>query len=173
MRSDLGIIDRHLDSNKLELTMIEQIDHINIVVNDLEKMIHFYEKRLGFKLSKRVEISGLWIERVVGLKEARAEVVYLELLTGPRIELIHYLSPVGQRPHALDIPNTMGMRHMAFRVRGIETWVTRLKKEGISFFGEIQEVPVTQVTYAGGVQKRLVYFHDPEGNILELCEYSA
>ena len=31
----------------------------------------------------------------------------------------------------------------------------------------------TQVTYAGGVRKRLVYFHDPEGNLLELCEYKA
>jgi len=153
--------------------MIEHIDHINIVVKDLEEMILFYEKRLGFKLSKRVEISGAWIEQVVGLKEARAEVVYLELPSGPRIELIHYLSPVGQRPRTLHIPNTMGIRHMAFRVTGIESWLARLKKEGISFFGEIQEVPGTQVTYAGGVQKRLVYFHDPEGNILELCEYTS
>jgi len=153
--------------------MIEQIDHINIVVNDLEAMIHFYKNCLGFKLAKRVEISGTWIERVVGLEQARAEVVYLELPTGPRIELIHYLSPIGLSPGALDIPNTMGIRHIAFRVSNIEIWVARLKKEDISFFGEIQEVPGVQVTYAGGVQKRLVYFHDPEGNILELCEYSS
>ncbi len=151
--------------------MIEQIDHINIVVKDLETMIHFYEKHLGFKLSKRVEISGAWIEAVVALKDARAEVVYLELPSGPRIELIHYLSPKGQRPEALQIPNTLGMRHMAFCVTGITKWVTRLKKEGISFFGDIQKVPNAQVSYAGGVQKSLVYFHDPEGNILELCEY--
>jgi len=26
-------------------------------------------------------------------------------------------------------------------------------------------------TYAGGVRKRLIYFADPEGNLLELCEY--
>ena len=151
--------------------MIEQIDHINIVVKDLEAMICFYKKQLGFKLSKRVEISGAWIEAVVGLSDARAEVVYLELPSGPRIELIHYLSPIGQRLEALQIPNTMGIRHMAFRVTGIESWVVRLKEGGISFFGDVQKVPGTQVTYAGGVQKNLVYFHDPEGNILELCEY--
>lgn len=153
--------------------MIEQIDHINIVVNDLETMIHFYKEYLGFKLSKRVEISGAWIERVVGLEAARAEVVYLELPSGPRIELIRYLSPIGHQPEALNIPNTMGMRHMAFRVNNIEAWVARLKKEGLSFFGDIQSVPDTQVTYAGGLQKRLVYFHDPEGNILEFCEYTV
>ena len=37
-------------------------------------------------------------------------------------------------------------------------------------FGEIQQVPATQVDYAD-VRKRLVYFRDPEGNLLELCCY--
>ena len=38
-------------------------------------------------------------------------------------------------------------------------------------FSDVQSVPDSQVTYAEGVRKRLVYFRDPEGNILELCEY--
>jgi hypothetical protein len=37
----------------------------------------------------------------------------------------------------------------------------------------VQSVPDSQVTYAGGVRKRLVYFRDPEGNLLELCEYRS
>jgi hypothetical protein len=32
-------------------------------------------------------------------------------------------------------------------------------------------VPTAQVAFAGA-QKRLVYFRDPEGNLLELCEYA-
>jgi catechol 2,3-dioxygenase-like lactoylglutathione lyase family enzyme len=28
-----------------------------------------------------------------------------------------------------------------------------------------------RVTISGGVRKRIVYFHDSEGNLLELCEY--
>ncbi len=152
--------------------MIEQIDHINIVVREMGAMIDFYEKCLGFKLSKRVEISGDWIEDVVGLSNVRASVVYLELPEGPRIELIQYHSPVGKKPDALNIPNTVGIRHIAFRVSGIDGWETRLKVAGVSFFSQIQSVPGSQVTYAGGVRKRLVYFYDPEGNILELCEYA-
>lgn len=152
--------------------MIEQIDHINIVVRDLEKMLHFYEKRLGFNISKRVEIRGDWIEDVVGLKEVNAAVVYLELAAGPRIELIQYLSPEGKKIEGCEIPNTLGIRHIAFRVTGISDWVTKLKADGISFFGHIQQVPGSQVKYAGGVRKRLVYFYDPEGNILEFCEYT-
>jgi catechol 2,3-dioxygenase-like lactoylglutathione lyase family enzyme len=34
-------------------------------------------------------------------------------------------------------------------------------------------VPSSQVTYANNVRKRLVYFRDPEGNLLELCEYRS
>jgi hypothetical protein len=43
----------------------------------------------------------------------------------------------------------------------------------VRFFSQIQLVPDSQVTYAGGLRKRLVYFQDPEGNLLELCEYRS
>jgi catechol 2,3-dioxygenase-like lactoylglutathione lyase family enzyme len=62
---------------------------------------------------------------------------------------------------------------MAFRVADIDAIVARLKSSGITFVSDTQLVPDSQVTYAGGVRKRLVYFHDPEGNLLELCEYRS
>jgi catechol 2,3-dioxygenase-like lactoylglutathione lyase family enzyme len=40
----------------------------------------------------------------------------------------------------------------------------------VGFLGEVQQVPDTQVDYAD-VRKRLVYFRDPEGNLLEMCCY--
>ncbi len=152
--------------------MIEAIDHINIVVQDLEEMIRFYRDALGFKLSKRVVISGEWIEGVVGLKQVEADVVYLEPENGPRIELIKYRSPMGHRPDELGKPNTLGMRHIAFRVSEIDQIVAVLKKEGVPFFSQVFQVPDSQVTYVGGMRKRLVYFQDLEGNLLELCEYA-
>ncbi len=151
--------------------MIKQIDHVNIVVHDLEVMLTFYEQALGLKRAKEVTISGDWVEAVVGLKGVKAEVVYLELASGPRIELIHYLSPSGMTVKGLDIPNTFGMRHIAFRVSEIDRWVGKLKKKGIRFFGAVRQASKKQVRYSGGLRKRLVYFYDPEGNILELCEY--
>ena len=42
---------------------------------------------------------------------------------------------------------------------------------GAKVIGDVQQVPDEQVKYSGGIRKRLVYFHDPEGNLLELCEY--
>lgn len=151
--------------------MLSSIDHINIVVTDLERMVRFYTDLLGNRVTKRVTISGEWIDRVVGLTGAKGEVVYLELPSGPRIELIRYLSPAGSSPEGLDISNTFGIRHIAFKVEDIDAVYGKLKAAGVEFLSEVQIVPDSQVTYAGGVRKRLVYFRDPEGNLLELCEY--
>lgn len=153
--------------------MLESIDHINIVVQDLEKMLRFYSELLGLNVTKRVTISGDWIDRTVGLTDVKGEVIYLDLPAGPRIELIRYVSPPGARPTGQEISNTHGLRHMAFRVTGIDRIVQRLREQGVEFLSEVQLVPNTQVTYSGGIRKRLVYFRDPEGNLLELCEYKA
>jgi catechol 2,3-dioxygenase-like lactoylglutathione lyase family enzyme len=68
-------------------------------------------------------------------------------------------------------PNAFGLRHVAFRVSDIDSVVARLKKAGLRTYSPVATVPQIQVTYAGGASKRLVYFQDPEGNLLELCEY--
>lgn len=151
--------------------MLDQIDHINIVVHDLVGMTAFYRDVLGMKVTKEVTISGPWVDLVVGLEGAIGEVVYLELAGGTRLELIRYVAPPAVRPAGLDLSNTPGLRHLAFRVTDIVAVVARLQDRGVQFLSEVQTVPDTQVTYAGGVRKRLVYFRDPEGNILELCSY--
>jgi catechol 2,3-dioxygenase-like lactoylglutathione lyase family enzyme len=153
--------------------MLNSIDHINLVVRDLPKMIHFYESLLGLKLTRHVTINGEWIERVVGLKDVVAEVVYLDFSSGPRIELICYRHPAGERPAGVGEANAQGIGHIAFRVGNIDEIVQRLTDAGVSFLSEVQNVPDAQVTYSGGVRKRLVYFRDPEGNLLELCEYKS
>jgi catechol 2,3-dioxygenase-like lactoylglutathione lyase family enzyme len=90
---------------------------------------------------------------------------------GPRVELLKYTSPEALRAPGVDRPNALGLRHLAFKVDDVDAAVTKLQTAGVEFFSRVQTVPDSQVTYAGGVRKRLVYFRDPEGNILELCEY--
>jgi len=151
-----------------------EIDHVNIVVEDLERMVAFYRDALGLKETKRVTITGGWVAATVGLSEVHADVVYLDFAAGPRIELIRYNRPAPPvpRPARVDRPNAPGLRHIAFRIDDIDATVERLRRAGVEFFSpDVQQVPDTQVTYAGGIRKRLIYFADPEGNILELCEY--
>jgi catechol 2,3-dioxygenase-like lactoylglutathione lyase family enzyme len=151
--------------------MLSSIDHVNLVVADLPRMLAFYRDVLGLKVTKEVAISGDWIGKTVGLENVRAEVVYLDLPAGPRIELLRYISPDAVHAPDVDRPNALGLRHLAFRVEDIDAVSARLRAAGVEFFSGVQTVPDSQVTYAGGVRKRLVYFRDPEGNILELCEY--
>lgn len=148
------------------------IDHINLVVDNLEAMTSFYETLLGFVVSKRVTIGGGWIDQTVGLNGVKADVVYLDPQTGPRIELIHYHAPATP-PHHVQPPNAHGIRHIALRVDDIDAIFDRLTSAGVEFFSPVQDVPQTQVTYSNGVRKRLVYFRDPEGNVLELCAYKS
>jgi len=151
--------------------MLESIDHVNIVVRDLDGMADFYTRLLGTKITKQVTISGPWIDQTVGLVGVNADVIYLDLPNGPRVELIRYNSPPGSSLPDAGKSNTAGLRHLAFKVSDIESAVQKLREAGVKFFSDIQLVPDSQVTYAGGLRKRLVYFQDPEGNLLELCEY--
>jgi len=153
--------------------MLLTIDHINIVVADLPRMMAFYRDALGLNVTKEVTISGDWVDRVVGLTGAKGDVVYLDLPSGPRVELLRYQSPIAGRPEGLGAANTPGTRHFAFRVDDIDAAVERLRRAGVQFMSEVQTVPDSQVNYAGGVRKRLVYFRDPEGNLLEICEYKT
>ena len=152
--------------------MLQQIDHVNIVVKDINAMVAFYTETLGMKVTKQATIRGEWIGQVVGLDEVEADVVYLDLPNGPRIELIQYLMPEGMQPAGLDQANTVGLRHIAFRVSKLKETVEALRQKNVTFIGPIQQVPDSQVTYKGNVHKSLIYFRDPEGNILELCQYA-
>jgi catechol 2,3-dioxygenase-like lactoylglutathione lyase family enzyme len=149
------------------------IDHMNIVASDLERMVTFYRDVLGLRETKRVTITGEWVAATVGLSDVHADVVYLDLESGPRIELIRYNHPPMSRPVGIERPNAPGLRHIAFRIDDIDAMVAKLAAAGVRFFSGVQRVPDTQVTYAGGVRKRIIYFQDPEGNLLELCEYKA
>jgi catechol 2,3-dioxygenase-like lactoylglutathione lyase family enzyme len=151
--------------------MIERIDHVNLVVEDLEIMTAFYRDVLAFPVTKQVTISGDWIDATVGLPGVLADVVYLDPPQGPRVELICYRQPAGNRPEGRSLANMIGLRHIAFRVSDIERVVERIRLAGVTTNSPVMTVPQSQVTYPGGVNKRLVYFYDPEGNLLELCEY--
>ncbi len=147
------------------------IDHVNIVVSDLERSLHFYRDLLGFPEIRRARLEGDWIESIVGLKGVCADVVYVQPPGGgPRIELLSYVMPPGTSLPGTTIPNTVGLRHIAFRVDDIHAEYERLQNEGVQFVGPPTQVPPGAVKHDAG-QKTLCYFRDPDGVILEFAEY--
>jgi catechol 2,3-dioxygenase-like lactoylglutathione lyase family enzyme len=151
--------------------MIHAIDHINLVVSDLERSVHFYTGLLGFKEIQRAHLEGKWIESIVGLKDIRADVVYVVAPDGePRLELLCYRTPRGSAVPVNSLANTIGLRHLAMRVKDIDTVANRLKKAGITVVSDPVSVPSSTITHEAG-HKILCYFHDPDGILLELAEY--
>lgn len=148
--------------------MIEGIDHINIVVNDLEKSAAFYTKYFGFTQAGRKKLSGKWIEELTGLKDVRAEVIFLaHEKTDIKIELLKYFSPKGEFIDKNFTPNTYGIRHLAFKTSNFDNLVNNLKKDGIKFLGGPKNIPEPTDKF----KSKICYFLDPENVLLEITGF--
>lgn len=140
---------------------IRHIDHIGINVNDLEAAKTFFVD-LGFIVVGEMLMQGELVERVIGLKDVRDNMVMLQAPDGQlNIELVkfhHPKDPEGIREQAA---NTLGLRHLCFAVEDLDEMVAALKQKGHKLVGEIQ-------TYEN--VWKLCYIRGPEGIILELAE---
>ena len=85
-----------------------------------------------------------------------------------RIELLQFLAPDGVAFPENSLPNTRGVRHIAFNVESLDEVIEKLRKWDVKIVSEPVEVPFA-VGNLG--RKRLFYFYDPEGNLLEAAAY--
>ena len=142
-------------------------DHINLVVRDMATACAFYGGVLGLRQTFDRILQGEWIETVSGVPGAVAHCIFFEDERGAiRLELLQYLQP-RQEFSAETAPHAPGFRHIAFTVDDIDDWAARLSAAGAEFVSS----PITVPFAVGGRTKRLCYFRDPEGNLLELAEY--
>ncbi len=140
-----------------------KIDHINIVVSDIDNSINFFEM-LGFGVEDDARLEGEWISDIVGLPSVKARYAKLKLPGDEMfLELIQYYSPEGNKDPGMDKPNQIGFRHMAFSVSNIDELVGRLKENNVEFTSNVREYPKTG--------KKLVYFTGPDGIVLEFAQY--
>lgn len=153
--------------------MIRGIDHLNIVVADMDRALAFYVGVLGFAKTKEAHLEGEWIEKIVGLRGVKAHAVFIVPPGGePRIELLQYHAPVGFALRENSRANTLGLRHFALRVDDIAAMTAKLRAAGVELWGEPTHVPGGVVKFdSGSGGKTLVYFLDPDGVIVELAEY--
>jgi catechol 2,3-dioxygenase-like lactoylglutathione lyase family enzyme len=130
-------------------------------VNDLAAAKAFFVD-FGFTVLGETMMQGELLDRVIGLNDARTEVVMVQAPDGQlNLELIKFHQPADRESPQQASANTLGLRHVAFVVEGIEDIVDTLKQKGREVFSDIQ-------TYEDSY--KLCYFRGPEGIILELAE---
>lgn len=148
-----------------------RIDHLNIVVTDMERSLAFYEGVLGLQRGFEAVLEGTWIDRATGLTGVHARCVFVEApAEGVRFELLQYDTPQGEAAPANSLPNTPGLRHLAFAVDDIDGLIARLHAAGVETVSDPVEVPFTVGSMG---RKRLCYFRDPDGVLLEAAAYDG
>jgi methylmalonyl-CoA epimerase len=131
--------------------MITRLNHVGVIVNNLDDTLKVYQKIFGLKPAT-VKIA----------MEGKARVAFVPVGDG-EIELIQPLDPNMPQSKFLETRG-QGIHHISLSTDNIESEVDRMKKEGVAFAAEAPRVG------AHGVK---IIFTKPEttDNItVELCE---
>ncbi|QIZ05673.1 VOC family protein [Priestia megaterium] len=125
--------------------MIKKMEHLAIIVTNMDHAIQYYFDMFGFKV------------RLRGSSKTR-EMAFLYLEEQPciEIEFIQDLEPIGKYDQS-GIVN-----HLAFTVEDINKAMNHYKEKGIKFLS-----PQPQPTLEGG---RMILFNGPNGELLQLVE---
>ncbi len=141
-----------------------RMDHTGMVVDDLQAAVDFFLE-LGLQRDSTGASEGAWLDSIIGLDKSNIEFEFVRTPDGTaRLELCKFHSPIsadGPRPAAA---NEFGLRHLCFKINGIDALVERLENKG---FNRIGEIHLYKEVF------RLCYIHGPEGIIVELAERIA
>lgn len=141
---------------------VKRMDNVLIVVEDLEAAIAFFVE-LGLEMEGRTQVEGDFVDRTVGLKGVRADIVMLRTPDGHgRIELTKFHTPAAISREPRNAPaNTLGISRIMFAVEDIDDVVARLRTHGAELLDEIDQY---EDFY------RLCFVRHPEGFIIGLAE---
>lgn len=125
--------------------MISKMEHIAIIVTDMDRSLNFYSDIFGFKVRLRGE----------GPKREMA-FLYLEKQKDMEIELIKDLEPADEYSEVGKV------NHLAFTVPDLEEAIRYFSKKGIEFTSE-----EAKPTLEGG---KMIMFYGPDNELLQFVE---
>jgi predicted enzyme related to lactoylglutathione lyase len=140
--------------------------HVNVIASDWRRLATFYQNVFGCRpVPPERDQCGDWLDRATGVRDAHIKGVHLRMPGGgPTLEVYQY-SHMPARPQ-IDA-NTPGFSHIAFVVDDLKRTANDVLSNGGSAVGTVE-----QVNIAGVGTLRFQYVADPEGNILEIQEWS-
>lgn len=140
---------------------IKRIDHIGVVVDDLDRAKAFFLD-FGFTVQGESEEQSELLDKVVGMNGAKSRIVFLKAPNNQlTLELTKFLHPADEPAPKETNMYSRGIKHIAFVVENIEDVVAIVKQKGWEVFVDIYNY---QDTY------KLCYFRGPENIVIELVE---
>jgi catechol 2,3-dioxygenase-like lactoylglutathione lyase family enzyme len=138
------------------------MDNVLVVVEDLDAAIAFFLE-LGMELEGRAELSGDWVDQVIGIDGARDEIAMLRTPDGHgKLELTQFSVPEAVGPSPKDLPvNALGYRRVMFTVDDLDAVLARVLAAGAEL---VRDVVQYEDVY------RLCFIRGPEGLIIGLAE---
>jgi catechol 2,3-dioxygenase-like lactoylglutathione lyase family enzyme len=141
---------------------IQRMDHVGVVVDDLEAAVAFFVE-LGMERQGTGvgSVDGRWVDQVVGLEGVRVDIAFVRTPDGmSRLELTKFHAPDAVEAGST-APNTLGPRRLMFAVDDIDEVVARMLAHGAELIGEVAQY---EDVY------RLCYLRGPGGSIVALAE---
>jgi catechol 2,3-dioxygenase-like lactoylglutathione lyase family enzyme len=141
---------------------IQRLDHVSIVVDDLDAAIAFFTE-LGMEEEGRAPIEGDLVDRLNALDGIHVDIVMMRTPDGQgKLELTKFHSPAVIDPEPQNaLGNTLGLRSIMFAVDDIDAAIAGLRTHGGELIGEL-------VQYENVY--RLCYMRGPAGIIVALAE---
>ncbi len=133
---------------------VKRIDHIALVVEDIEKALGFWQGSLGMTLSHMEEVPSQ--ESIVAFLPAKESEVELVSPTSPDSGVARFLNKRGP-----------GLHHICFEVYDIEATLTHLKERGVRLITETPEIGT------GGKKIAFIHPESTHGVLVELYELSG
>lgn len=141
---------------------IQRMDHVGVVVEDMEAATAFFVE-LGMELEGTAPVEGPWVDRVAGLDGVRVDIAMMRTPDGHgRLELTRFHAPAAVSAEPAVAPaNALGLRSVMFAVDDIEDVVARLRARGAELVGEVARYEDSYL---------LCYVRGPEGIIVALAQ---
>ena len=107
---------------------ITEIRHIGITVQDLKKSLNFFVKDLGFKIHKKMDEEGTYLEKMLNLPKIKVTTVKLKAPDGNLVELLKFKNLQHKSKWQGKIYHT-GPTHFALTVKNLDQTYKKLKKK--------------------------------------------
>ena len=132
-----------------------KLDHIALIVSDMETSRDFYIRFLGLTVKREFELSEEESQNLFQVASP-AKAVQL-LMEGGMVELFEFKKGIELKPSSS--PLTNGLFHYALQLgRPIEAFISQARNEGI---------PVYSIVRGG---KTIYFIQDPDGAFIEVKE---